>query len=58
MNNMPNLSDRFDVDDIRKVRDHNSLRHIKMTPQEIIEETKRGAEEILRLLEEKRIMKV
>lgn len=58
MNDRPNISDRFDVEDIRKVRDYNSLRHIKMTPQEIIEETRNGAEKILKLLEEKRIMKV
>ena len=26
------VSERFDVDDIRKIREYNSLRHINMTP--------------------------
>ena len=33
----PVVSERFDVDDIRKIREYNSLRHIQMTPEEIIE---------------------
>ena len=28
------MSSRFDVDDIRKIREYNSLRHIHMTPED------------------------
>ena len=45
------ISKRFDVEDIRKIREYNSLRHIKMTSEEIIEDTKKGAERILKLLQ-------
>ncbi len=43
----PEISDRFDVDDIRKIRDYNSLRHSTMTPEEIVEELRKSAEEII-----------
>lgn len=49
----PIVSKKFDVEDIRKIREYNSLRHIKMTPEEIIEDTKKGAERIKRLLQKK-----
>lgn len=39
--NRPTVSKRFDVEDIRKIREYNSLRHIKMTPAEIVEDTKK-----------------
>lgn len=45
--NKPVVSERFDVEDIRKVREYNSLRHINMTPAEIVEDIKNGAAEIL-----------
>lgn len=51
MLNEPIISKKFDVEDIRKIREYNSLRHIKMTSEEIIEDTKKGAERILRLLQ-------
>ena len=35
----PILSERFDVEDIQKLREYNSLRHIQMTASEIIAET-------------------
>ncbi len=38
----PEISSRFDVNDIRKIREYNSLRHIHMTPEEIIAETQAG----------------
>ncbi len=47
----PVVSKNFDVEDIRKIREYNSLRHIKMTPEEIIADTKKGAERILELLQ-------
>ena len=30
------VSECFDVDDMRKIRGYNSLRHINMTPAEIL----------------------
>ena len=41
----PIESKKFDVEDIRKIREYNSLRHIKMTPEEIIAETKKKRKE-------------
>ena len=41
--NKPKISSRFDVDDIRKIRDYNSSRHMNMTPAEIVADTKAGA---------------
>lgn len=38
----PIVSKKFDVEDICKIREYNSLRHIKMTPEEIIADTKKG----------------
>jgi len=58
MMNKPDISSRFDVDDIRKIREYNSLRHILMTPEEIIEETQVGAEKVMRMLEQRKLMKV
>lgn len=57
MMNEPVISERFDVDDIRKIREYNSLRHIQMTPEEIIEDTKKGAERIRRMLQERKCVK-
>lgn len=56
--NKPIVSERFDVDDIRKIREYNSLRHINMTPAEIIEDTKKGAAVILERLQERRALKI
>lgn len=44
----PEISNRFDVDDIRKIRDYNSQRHAQMTRSEIVEDIRNGAEEIIR----------
>lgn len=56
--NKPIVSERFDVDDIRKIREYNSLRHINMTPAEIEEDTKKGAAVILERLQERRAVKI
>lgn len=48
----PILSPRFDVDDIQKLREYNSMRHIKMTPAEIVAETKKATDEIIAQLME------
>lgn len=56
--NKPMVSNCFDVDDIRKIREYNSLRHITMTRAEIVEDTKVGAAELLKKMKENRMMKV
>lgn len=56
--NKPMVSNRFDVEDIRKIREYNSLRHITMTRAEIVEDTKEGAAELLKKMKENRMMKV
>ncbi|MBR5097014.1 MAG: hypothetical protein IK094_07925 [Treponema sp.] len=38
----PELSPRFDVEDIRRLREYNSLRHINMTAAEIVAETRKA----------------
>ena len=50
----PELSPRFDVEDIRKLREYNSLRHINMTAAEIIAETEAATAEIIEKLRKKR----
>ena len=45
---MPEISDRFDVDDIRKIREYNAMRHINMTTQEMVDELNKNADEIVR----------
>ena len=44
----PEISSRFDVDDIRKIRDYNSQRHSTMTRTEIVDDIRKGAEEIIK----------
>ena len=46
----PVLSLRFDADDIRKLREYNSLRHIKMSAQEIIAETRAATASVIEQL--------
>ena len=43
----PEISPRFDVDDIRKIREYNSMRHSTMSRAEIVEDIRKGAEEII-----------
>ncbi|MBQ9538274.1 MAG: hypothetical protein IJU95_03300 [Treponema sp.] len=49
----PVLSPRFDVEDIRKLREYNSLRHINMTAEEIIAEIKADTADIIEQLVKK-----
>ncbi len=44
----PEISKRFDVDDIRKIRDYNSQRHSQMTRKEIVDDIRTGAEEVIK----------
>ena len=46
----PTLSKDFNLEDIRKIREYNSLRHVQMTPAEIIEDTRKGAAMVLERL--------
>lgn len=48
--NMPVVSDRFDMGDVRKIRDYNSARHIKMTRKEIVDDIRRGADGLIEAL--------
>lgn len=43
----PTVSDFFNVEDIRKVREYNSLRHARMNAEDIVDDTKKGAMELL-----------
>ncbi len=43
----PIISERFDVDDIRKIREHNAGRYKNMTTEAIINDTRKGAEVVL-----------
>lgn len=54
----PMVSDNFSVEDIRKIREYNSLRYVRMTPKEIVDDTRKGAEPVLKMLEERKLAKV
>lgn len=43
----PAVSRSFNLEDIRKIREYNSLCHVQMAPEEIIEDIRRGAEMVL-----------
>ena len=49
--NKPIISERFDVDDIRAIREYNALRHADMTPAEIVADTRTGAAALMQLLQ-------
>ena len=49
----PIVSKDFNLEDIRKIREYNSLRHAQMTPREIIEDTRKGAAVVLERLKKK-----
>jgi hypothetical protein len=43
----PDISNRFDAEDIRKLREYNSLKHSKMSHKEILEDIRQGAESFM-----------
>ena len=43
----PNLSERFDAKDIRKLREYNSPKHSKMSHKEILDDIQQGAESFM-----------
>lgn len=51
MNNI-RISEKFDIKDIRTIREYNSLRHINMTSKEIVEDTRKGAADLLGKMKE------
>lgn len=46
-NKKPVLSSRFDAEDIRRLREYNSLRHINMTADEYINELRASTKSII-----------
>ena len=54
----PIASKDFNLEDIRKIREYNSLRHVQMTPKEIIEDTRQGADMVLEKLQKSEKMSV
>lgn len=52
----PEISKDFTVEDIRNIREYNSLRHIKMSPEEIVADTKKGAKRIIEILDSKKVL--
>lgn len=47
----PYISPRFDVEDIRRLREYNSYRHANMTHEEIIADIQEGAAPGIKALE-------
>jgi len=48
----PTLSPDFTMDDLHKLREYNSLRHIKMTTDEIIADLNKGSSEMQKRIEQ------
>lgn len=58
MENEPKISERFDLNDIRAIREYNAARYEKMTPAEIVEDTRAGAADLLARMKQKKFIKV
>ena len=43
----PKISERFDADDIRKIREYNSQIHSQKSRAEVIADIKKGANEVI-----------
>lgn len=54
----PEISERFDLTDIRKIREYNAARYEGMTPAEIVADTKAGAAELLEIMKKRKHMNV
>lgn len=52
------ISERFDLEDIRKIRTYNASRYEHMTPSEIVADTKAGAANLLRFMKNQKRMKL
>ena len=53
----PILSPDFTMEDLHKLREYNSLRHIEMTTEELIANISKGANEMQRRMEQIRTQK-
>ena len=53
----PEISERFDLDDIRKIRAYNAARYEHMTPEEIVADTRAGAGELLEIMKKRKFMR-
>ena len=53
----PEINERFDLDDIRKIRAYNAERYMYMTPSEIVADTKAGAADLLETMRKRKLMK-
>ncbi len=54
----PEISERFDLEDIRKIREYNAARYQGMTPAEIVADTKAGAAELIEIMRNRKLAKV
>lgn len=54
----PEISERFDLEDIRKIREYNAARYQGMTPAEIVADTKAGAAELIEIMRKRKFVKV
>lgn len=54
----PEISERFDLNDIRKLREYNADRYEHMTPAEIVADTKAGAAELLEIMNRRKRMQI
>ena len=54
----PEISERFDKDDIRKIREYNAVRYEGMTPAEIVADTKAGAAGLLEIMRKRKMAKI
>lgn len=49
-----NISSDFTMEDIRRIREHNSARHKTMTRKEVIADINKGAEKVLKDLADRK----
>ena len=54
----PEISERFDLNDIRKIREYNAARYEGMTPAEIVADTKAGAADLLEIMRKRKMAKI
>ncbi len=54
----PEISERFDLEDIRKIREYNAARYQGMMPAEIVADTKAGAAELIEIMRRRKLAKI
>lgn len=54
----PMLSERFDLKDIRRLREYNASRYLHMTPADIVEDTRKGAADLIAKLGKAKVVKI